>query len=423
MKTQVLIDHEPVADGGFLVRALLRLEGEPATHEGRIPLNLSLVIDRSGSMHGPPLRAALDAVCGLVRRLRADDVVSVVAYDREVVVVAPPATGPEQSDLPLAVAALRSGGSTNLSGGWLRGRELVAEGLRPGGVNRVLLLTDGRANAGITDPDTLVGLCAQARQLGITTTTLGFGPHYDEDLLRAMADAGGGGTHHIGGVDDAPAVFDEEIEGLASICAQNVRVRIRPGADADAMHVVHDYPSHSTGNVLSVEVGDVYAREPRRVLVECLLKPGDEADAEAEVAEITVTALVLTPAGDVELRTITLPLTLDPQEGGRVEPEVRREVLLLAAARAREAALRAEERGDHEGRRAVLRDAITRLSASADTDATLADEVRDLELMERTFAQGTLQDADIKYLKQRSYDTHRSRGSSKRRTGRRTREE
>ncbi|MEQ1858036.1 MAG: VWA domain-containing protein [Longimicrobiales bacterium] len=259
MKTSILIDHEPVADGGFLVRALLRIQSDPPADDARIPLNLSLVIDRSTSMEGPPLAAARDAVCALVRRLRAEDVVSVVAYHHEVVVVAPPAMGADQEDLPNYVAAIRSGGQTNLSGGWLRARDLVGEGHRPDGVNRILLLTDGLANVGITDTESLVGLCRQARLAGITTTTIGFGPQYDEDLLRAMADAGGGGTHYIGSVDQMAPVFERELDGLSSMCAQNVRVAIRPGADADSMQVAHEYPSRGEGRVLTLEIGDVYA--------------------------------------------------------------------------------------------------------------------------------------------------------------------
>jgi Ca-activated chloride channel family protein len=419
MKTTVLLDHEPVADGGFLVHALLRIEGDPPATDGRVPLNLSLVLDRSGSMHGAKLAAARKAAAMLVRRLATEDTVSVVAYDDEVDVVAAPATGEAQEDLPARIGAIRSGGMTNMSGGWLLGRDLVAKALREGGVNRVLLLTDGLANVGITDPDRLVGLTRTGAEAGISTTTIGFGKDFDEDLLRALADAGRGGSYYIEEIDQASGIFEEELEGLLSLAAQNVRVAVLPGADADFVKVLHDYPSTAEGDTLTLSVGDLYAREPRRVLMEFLLPPeATEPDgaqgggSPADVAHIHITAHVLTAEGGVELHEIELPVTLSPVEGGQVEPEVRKEVLLVEAARAREQALEARDRGDFASGHQLLRDAADKLRAQGLDDAALQEEAEDLEGMVDSFAARSVSMADIKYMKQRAYSSHRSRRES-----------
>ena len=421
MKTSVLLDHEPVADGGYFVRALLRIEGDLPEDTERTPLNLSLVIDRSGSMDGPPIHAAREAAVMLVRRLRMEDVVSVVAYDHDVRVVAPPSTGDAQVDVVERIRAIEARGTTNLSGGWLRGRELVSEYRRTEGVNRVLLLTDGQANQGITEPEALEGLCRISAEQGITTTTIGFGPHFDEDLLRAMADAGRGSAYYVEHADQASGVFEEELEGLLSLVAQNVRVRIRPGAGAEAMKALHDYPSHSEGRELTLEVGDLYAREPRRVLLEILLKPEATDDGGAHVADLEVVAQVMTPGGGVEQQTVSLPITLSPEAGGKVEPEVRKEVLLLEAARAREEALEAERRGDYQGGSETLHRAVQAMEASAPYDADVAEELRDLEAMEAQFRMGAVDAADVKYMKQRASESRRSRHMAKERY-RRTRE-
>lgn len=414
MKTSVLLDHEPVADGGWMVHALLRLEGEAPPDRDRVPLNLSLVLDRSGSMDGEKLHAARRAAAMLTRRLSPADTVSVVAFDDAVDVVAPPATGEAQEALPSLIENIGSGGMTNLSGGWLRGRDLVAGNLRKGGVNRVILLSDGHANVGITEPGTLTGLCGQSAKGGVSTTTIGFGEDFDEDLLKSMADAGGGGTYYIEKVDQASGVFEEELEGLLSLAAQNVRVTVRPGADADSVKVLHEYPSHAEGDVLTLEVGDLYAREPRRILLAILLRPGAAApggSAPAEVAHLSVTAHVLTADGGVELQEIAIPLTLTPEEGGKAEPEVRKEILLVEAARRRQEALEARERGDF-GAAAVSLRAYRSVAEAHLGDADVAEELHDLERMALSFDDHAVNQADVKYLKQRAYSGHRSRRSS-----------
>jgi Ca-activated chloride channel family protein len=264
---------------------------------------------------------------------------------------------------------------------------------------------------GIVDPGQLVGLCASATRLGISTTTIGFGADYDEDLLKAMADAGRGGTYYIEKVDQASGVFEEELEGLLSIAAQNVRVTVEPGADAGFVKVLHDYPSHAEGQVLTLEVGDLYAREPRRVLMEFLLPP-EAADAKgtADVGRVTVTAHVVTEGGGVELHEITLPLTLSPEEGGKVEPEVRKELLLLEAARLRREALEARDRGDFGTAAQALRGYGDRVASAGLEDPDVLEEARDLEGMAASFDRAEVDAADVKYMKQRAYSRSRSRG-------------
>lgn len=412
MKTSVLLDHEPVADGGWMVHALLRLEGEAPENRDRVPLNLSLVLDRSGSMGGEKIHAARRAAAMLARRLSPQDTVSVVAFDDAVEVVAPPATGEAQEQLPGLIESIDGRGMTNLSGGWLRGRDLVADNLRDGGVNRVILLTDGQANQGITDAGKLTGLCKQGVKKGVSTTTIGFGEDYDEDLLEAMADAGGGGTYYIEKVDQASGVFEEELEGLLSIAAQNVRVTVQPGAHADSVNVMHQYPSHAQGDLLTLEVGDLYAREPRRILMAFLLAPGSATSGTvADVARLTVTAHVLTPEEGVELQEITIPVTLSPEEGGKAEPEIRKEILLVEAARRRQEALEARDRGDYAAGAQSLRGmhAVVAACPPDAIDHAVREELADLESMATSFDEQQLSPADIKYMKQRAYSAHRSR--------------
>jgi Ca-activated chloride channel homolog len=412
MKTSVLLDHEPVGDGGFLVRALLTIEADAPKDADRTPLNLSLVLDRSGSMWGEKLRAARKAAAGLVQRLWPEDTVSVVAFDDEVELVSPPESGDAHAGIAQRIQQIGPGGMTNLSGGWLRGRELVADNLRQGAVNRVILLTDGIANVGITEPEALVGLCSDGSGKGISTTTIGFGEGFEEDLLKAMADAGSGGTYYIEEVDQAVGIFEEELEGLMSLAAQNVRVTVTPGDGADFVKVLHEYPSHAEGETLTLEVGDLYGREPRRILME-FMTPHDAMGDEISVAQLGVVAQILTPGGGVEQQTISLPVTLSPVAGGKVEPEVRREVLLVEAARVREEALRQREAGDWDGASRALYSAARTIRESGLADELAAEEAADLETSAALFERQAVEERDVKYMKQRAYSSMRSRHEGK----------
>ena len=101
----------------------------------------------------------------------------------------------------LRVRAVETGGSTNLSGGWLKGMEMLSSGVRPQALRRMIVLTDGHANMGVTDSPTLCGLMSAARNQGITTSTIGFDDGYEEVLLAALADDGGGNDYWCAGPD------------------------------------------------------------------------------------------------------------------------------------------------------------------------------------------------------------------------------
>ncbi len=414
MRSQVILDYQLAAGRvGYVVRALLKFEGDAAQHDGQVPLNLSLVLDRSGSMSGEKIRYAREAAAFLVRRLRPADVVSVVAFDNEVATVAEPATGEGQTGLPAEIERIEVGGSTNLSGGWLRGRELVSrrQAVTTGtaqssqsAVKRVILLTDGQANIGITDPSRLRGLCGRALEDGVTTSTVGFGGDYDEELLRGMAEAGGGHSYYIENPDQAPGVFEEEIEGLLSLAAQNIEVRVRPEEFVELVNVHNDYPSHGGPEGIVVTLGDLYARDPKSLLIEFFVGGIDEA-GDRNIAEIGVTADVMNADGSVEHQTIRIPVAAALDAEGREEPEIQRTKVLLDAAKAREDARQRGQRGDFEGAAAMLRQA----SIACERSPGMEEQVEDLKSMALKYESSDVSAADEKYLYQRAYNARRGK--------------
>ena len=408
MKHSILLDYElTTSQDGFVVRALLRLEGQAPTDAARAPLNLALVLDRSGSMAGEKLAAAREAATFLLRRLAPEDAVALVVYDDMVDTVGSVGHGTTVADLARMAGQIEAGGTTNLSGGWLRGRELVAAAKREQRMNRVVLLTDGQANVGITDREKLGGLAATAKRTGITTTTIGFGADYDEHLLRAMADAGGGNTYYIERPDQAPGVFEEEIEGLLSLAAQNVSVEIRPGASARFVRVWHDYPMQVTNGVGRVEIGDIHGREPKSLLLE-LFVPSLIVDGDVDIGEVVVDAHVLTADGGVDHQRVTLPIRSPLSTAGKHEPAIEHEMLLVRAARAREEALRLQTAGDAAGAAEALREMASELTFHA-TPVTL-EQAADLRSVADKLDANAFDAADAKYVAQRAYNMHRAKG-------------
>src|SRR4051794_28150880 len=193
----------PTAGGRRFLRLMLRAPQAPSQGTAeRKPLNLAFVLDRSGSMEGEKLELVKRAVAFGVNQLAPDDRAAVVIYDDQVQTLAPSArmTGDAKTQVALALRRVRSGGSTALGEGWLTGCRLAAAaGTELGGrwLTRTLLLTDGLANVGITDPHELIGHATELRRRGVTTTAFGVGADFDEQLLRGMAEAGGGNFYFI----------------------------------------------------------------------------------------------------------------------------------------------------------------------------------------------------------------------------------
>src|SRR5262249_14626593 len=149
---------------------------------------------------------------------------------------------------------IRTGGSTNLHGGWIQGCQHVLR--RPGErlVRRVLLLTDGQANVGITAPRKLIKAAREQAEKGALTTTLGFGSGFNEDLLIGMAEASGGNFYFIETPEDACQVFHIEGESLTSIAAEHLTVTLKPAPDSGVKvrEVLNHYPARSRAGGLVV---------------------------------------------------------------------------------------------------------------------------------------------------------------------------
>lgn len=233
----------------------------------RLPLNISLVIDRSGSMEGDKIKYVKEAAKFIVDNLTPDDLLSIVTYESEVKTILHSTKVENKNRIKSKIDKIYSSGSTNLSGGLLEGYAEVKSTFKNGYVNRVLLLSDGLANVGITDISKLQDIAKLKNQEnGITLSTFGVGVDFNEDLMLNLAEYGSGNYHFIEHPDAIPQIFNKELKGLLSVVAQNAKLNISIPPSV-TIEKVYGYNYEKTINGLSINFMDVFSEEKKAILI------------------------------------------------------------------------------------------------------------------------------------------------------------
>lgn len=192
------------------------------------PANLVFLVDVSGSMDAPDKLPLLQSSLKLlVRQLRAQDRITLVTYAGNTSVVLPPTPGDQQGRIVEAIDALQSGGSTAGASGIELAYKAAQQGYLRGGINRILLATDGDFNVGVTNFDQLKGMVAEKRRSGIALSTLGFGTgNYNDNLMEQLADAGDGAYTYIDSALEARKVLTHELGATLATIARDVKIQV-----------------------------------------------------------------------------------------------------------------------------------------------------------------------------------------------------
>lgn len=298
-----------------VVDLLVRVQApeRPADLAGGRPhdLNIALVLDRSGSMSGAPIREARKAAQFVVDHLEARDRCGIVAYDNvaELLAAATPVT--DRARLKSLIGTIDARGSTDLHQGWLVGAEALSPFPVERAISRVILLSDGNANCGLSDPGRIMGQVERLAAAGVTTTTMGLGRDFNEDLMTGIARAGRGRAYYGETAEDLMAPFREEFDLLNAIAGRKVSCLLKPVTGV-TMEVLNPYPRDAQGRIMLPDVA---------------------WESEAVIAvRLKVPALLVAGASLVELLSASIAYTdLDGQVRGAASDPVMLPVIEAAA--------------------------------------------------------------------------------------------
>lgn len=382
-----LVPIRPVVrtDAPTTLDVLVRITPPAADVSAARPtLNLGLVIDRSGSMGGQnKIGFARDAAAFAVKELAPTDRVSLTIFDDKVETLAPNALASDRDRLLRLIAGIHPGGSTALHGGWAEGAKQVADNLIQGGLNRVLLLSDGLANVGESRPDAICTDVHARSVAGVGTTTLGLGNEYNEDLLEAMARSGDGNYYYVESPRQLAAIFQTELHGLTATVGTDVLLALEPAMGVTVADVLNDLDRDPDGRC---KLPNLVSGFPVLVVLRLEVPP---TNGEQRICAVR---LEWTAAGTGEKVSATAGLTLPAVPSANWDSlapdlDVQERSVLLLIARAKKAATRAIEQGNPAEARRLLADARALLAGLPQT-AEVGVEIQSLAELDAMLERG-----------------------------------
>jgi len=259
----------------------------------------------------------------------------------------------------------------------LKGIQYVLQHKKEGMVNRVILLSDGHANDGITDREKLSAIAKEFRSAGIGITTMGVGNGFDEEVLEAIADHVGGNFYYIEKADDIPNIFAKELDGLCTVVAQNVQLSLNLKEIAALTHLF-GYKAADINGMPVLTLGDLFDQEVKSILMECAFQPlknGEQTVLELEWSYVDVTegAKMCTLLQEVQAHfTNDINLLKQPHN-----INVEKQVKITETAMVIEEAIQAFDQGDEERGKVMLQ-------KQADQMLVMAVQSDDAELREES---------------------------------------
>ena len=351
----------------------------------RTPLNIAVVIDKSGSMADKnKIEYVKKSVDYIIDQAGRDDYISIVTYDDYVDVLQRSANVRDKHDLREKVSAIRPGGFTNLSDGMFEGYDQAYRTFSRGYVNRVFLLSDGLANRGITDRYRLADMVREKnRKDGITISTFGVGNDFNENLMADIADYGKGNYYYIKNSFDIPEIFASELNGVRNMVGQGTKMRIHFPTEYLSLNHIYGYPYEIDGDAVVIDFKDVFSGQNKSVLIKFDIrkKIDRKLDFESELSyeDVTSNLNIVKETKGCELE----PVNNRSEYDKGYDENVRQNVAVFEANEIMEQALKDADDGNWEDARRKIQTGKDYMSGQMNEVAPSPEMQRQLDYMDK----------------------------------------
>jgi len=406
---ELLLEKPKLAAGGAqTIDVLVRvMPPNVETSEAKRPkLNIGIALDRSGSMGGVKMREAREAAKYCIDQLLPSDSFSAVIFDDVVDVLFTSQPVENREILKRGIDRIEARNSTALHQGWVETGLQVSERLDRAAINRVLLITDGQANVGETNPTRIIEQARSVAARGVSTSTIGIGTDFNEDLLMPMAEAGQGNAWHVQEPDDMRRIFETELNGLLMQFGHSVTLHISPAQGVKVEDVLNDFEKDADGRFI---LPNLMHGSPLNMVVRLSMPAGNVGDIR-ELATLTV-SYVSQASNDARTEVARLAAEFESREAVDLLPvnaAVIETVTLLNNARARREMMEHMDAGRYAAAASTLKSVAdhTEIAFARVHSPKLAEELSDLDDL-----QPMLASADISTRKRMAYRRESTRKS------------
>lgn len=373
----------PITGTPQVAYLLIEMLPSQSVAQVRMPVNVSFVLDRSGSMKGEKIERVRRATARALELLGQQDIASVVIFDHRTEVLIPAAPVTNQRDLQDKVSRIRDAGGTKIAPAVEKGLREIERGA-PNAIRRMVLLTDGQTES---EKECLLR-ADDAGRAGVPITALGVGKDWNEDLLIDMANRSGGTADYIDQPDKIVAYFQNTVQRAQATAIHNAAMTLRlvqgitPRAVWQVIPLISNlgYRPVSDRDV-SVPIGELESGSGRTLLIEVLVDPRPAGQYRIGQVEVSYDVPMLSLQAERARADVMMTFTADPALGAQVNAPVMNIVEKISAFKLQTRALQDLQSGDVAGATQKLQSAVTRLLNQGEVElaGTMQQEIANLQ--------------------------------------------